>query len=120
MNARHISSLNPAADFVADIVVPARRWIASGIAVLMTSATLAIVGLPVTPAAPTLISGLTVTDFAPLVVTPTVAEQKAAAALGSLSAKALQATDSARAAQLGAQLAMPYYSFDSAAKGSKE
>lgn len=120
MNARHISSLNPAADFVVDVIVPARRWVASSLAVLMTSATLAIVGMPVSPVTPTLINGLTVTNFAPVVVTPTTAERDAAAALGSLAAKALQATDSARAAQLGAQLAMPYYSFDSAAKGSKE
>lgn len=120
MNARHISSLNPAADFVVDVIVPARRWIASGLAVLLTSATLAVVGMPVAPTASALVNGLTVTDLAPVVVTPTAAEQKAAAALGSLAAKALQATDSARAAQFGAQLAMPYYSFDSAAKGSKE
>lgn len=120
MNARHPSQQNLAADLVSDVIVPARRWIASSIAVLMTSATLAIVGMPLVPSAPTLINGLTVTDFAPVVVTPTAAEQKAAAALGSVAAKALQATDSARAAQLGAQLAMPYYSFDSAAKGSKE
>lgn len=125
MNANRESTLNaitPSAEFIATTVVPARRWIASSIAVLMTAATLAIVGAPLqpVPAPVTMIAGLAVTNLAPVVVTPSAAEVKAAAALGTLADKALDAGAAARAAQLGAQLAMPYYSFDSAAKGSKE
>lgn len=96
---------------------PARRWIASAAAVVLTSLTLAVVSLPTTHApAVAWINGIHVTDLAPVEVTPSSADMKAASLLEHA---AVGVADGA-AAQFGAQLAMPYYSFGTTSASSKE
>ncbi|MBD8898416.1 hypothetical protein [Rhodanobacter sp. DHG33] len=110
MNAK-LSTHNPAAatsDVFATTLVPARRWIASAAAVVMTSLTLAAVTLPTTHAAPVAwINGIHVTNLAPVEVTPSSADMKAASMLEN----AAVGIANGAGAQIGAQLAMPYYSF---------
>jgi len=118
MNAK-LDSNNPAVaarDVFTSALVPARRWIASAAAVVMTGLTLAVVSLPTTRApAVTWINGIHVTDLAPVEVTPTDADLKAVSMLEHAAVGA-----SAAAGQLGAQLAMPYYSFGTTSSSSKE
>lgn len=119
MNAK-LNSNNPAVathDVFTSTLIPARRWIASAAAVVMTSLTLAVVSLPTTRTpAVTWINGVHVTNLAPVEVTPTAADLKAA----SLLEHAAVGVAGGAAAQLGAQLAMPYYSFGTTSTSSKE
>jgi hypothetical protein len=119
MNAK-LNANNPAAatsDVFGSTLTPARRWIASAAAVVMTSLTLAAVTLPTTHT-PQLawINGIHVTNLAPVEVIPTSADMKAAAMLE----HAAVGVSGGAAAQLGAQLAMPYYSFGTTSASSKE
>ena len=115
MNAKHESSTNRpnvvADDVFVSTLIPARHWIASAAALVMTSLTLAVVNLPVRTPEVAWINGIHVTNLAPVEVTPTVAELKAAALLEHAAVGIVTLPDGGRAAQLGAQLAMPYYSF---------
>jgi hypothetical protein len=116
MNAKS-NSTAAANDVFASTVPPARRWIASAAAVVMTSLTLAVVTLPTTHAPEvSWVNGIHVTNLAPVEVTPTAIDMKAAALLEHA---AVGVADGA-AAQLGAQLAMPYYSFGTTSASSKE
>jgi len=121
MNAKHESSLNHAAiaadDLFVSTLVPARRWIASAAALVMTSLTIAVVNLPVRTPEVAWIDGIHVTNLAPVQVTPTAAELKAAALLEHAAVGIATLPDGGSAAQLGAQLAMPYYSFGSTTTG---
>ncbi|MBD8873906.1 hypothetical protein IHE47_13870 [Rhodanobacter sp. DHB23] len=81
----------------------------------MTSLTLAVVSLPTQVPEVAWINGIHVTNLAPVEVTPTAADMKAAL----LEHAAVGAANGA-AAQLGAQLAMPYYSFGTTSTSSKE
>ena len=120
MNAKHESSTNRpvvANDVFVSTLIPARRWIASAAAVVMTSLTLALVNLPVRAPEVAWINGIHVTNLAPVEVTPTAAELKAAALLEHAALGIVTLPDSGSAAQLGAQLAMPYYSFGSSTAG---
>ncbi|BFI96354.1 MAG: hypothetical protein RSP_18640 [Rhodanobacter sp.] len=104
-------------DAFIDALLPARRWIASAAAVVMTGLTLAVVNLPVTRTAEVAwIDGLRVTNLEPVQVTPTDADMKAAALLEN----AAVGVANGAAAQFGAQLAMPYYSFGTTSTSSKE
>ena len=119
MNAKHEPSTNrPAvADNVfASTLVPARRWIASAAALVMTSLTLAVVNLPVHAPEVAWINGIHVTNLAPVEVVPTSAELKAAALLEH-AAVGIATLPAGSAARLGAQLAMPYYSFGTTTAG---
>ena len=120
MNAKHESSVNHPAVVANDIfvstLVPARRWIASATALVMTSLTIALVNLPVRATEVAWIDGIHVTNLAPVQVTPTAAELKAAALLEH-AAVGIATLPGGGAAQLGAQLAMPYYSFGSTTTG---
>lgn len=121
MNAKHESSTNRPAVVADDVfvstLIPARHWIASAAAVVMTSLTLALVSLPSPTPRLSWINGIHVTDFPAVEVTPTAAERKAAALLEHAAVGIVTLPDSGRAAQLGAQLAMPYYSFGSSTAG---
>ncbi|HEX8778221.1 MAG TPA: hypothetical protein VF738_08875, partial [Rhodanobacter sp.] len=87
-------------------------------AVVMTSLTLAVVSLPETRTAEVAwINGIHVTNLAPVQVTPTAAELKAAALLEHAAVGIATLPGGDGAAQLGAQLAMPYYSFGSTTTG---
>lgn len=112
MNAKHESSMNrPADDVFVSTLIPARRWIASAAALVMTSLTLALVNLPVPTPEVASINGIRVTNLAPVEVVPTTAELKAAALLENAAIGIATLPDGGRAARIGAQLAMPYYSF---------
>ncbi|MBD8879715.1 MULTISPECIES: hypothetical protein [Rhodanobacter] len=118
MNAK-LNSHNPAVathDVFTTTLVPARRWIASAVAVVMTSLTLAVVSLPTHVPAVAWINGIHVTNLTPVEVTPTAADMKAAATLE----HAAVGVANGAAVQLGAQLAMPYYSFGTTSASSKE
>lgn len=119
MNAKHESSTNRPAVVADDIfvstLIPARRWIASAVAVVMTSLVLAVVALPSRTVELGSIDGIRVTNLAPVVVTPTAAERKAAALLEQTVVGVAVLPANGAAAQLGAQLAMPYYSFGNTA-----
>ncbi|HEX7732093.1 MAG TPA: hypothetical protein VF415_05555 [Rhodanobacter sp.] len=119
MNAKHESSTNrPAdADVFVSTLIPARRWIASAAALVMTSLTLALVSLPVRTPEVAWIDGIHVTNLAPVEVTPTAAELKAAALLEHAAVGAATLPAGGSAAQLGVQLAMPYYSFGTTTAG---
>jgi len=118
MNAKHESSTNrPAAaadDVYVTTLIPRRRWIASAAALLMTSLTLAVVNLPVPTPAVTSINGIRVSNLAPVEVVPTAADLKAASLLEHAAVGVTTLPDGGRAARIGAQLAMPYYSFGTA------
>ena len=120
MNAKHESHLNTVAasnDIFVSTLIPARRWIASAVAVVMTGLMLAVVTLPTTHAPRlTWINGIHVTDLAPVEVTPSADDLKVASALG----HAAVGVAANGAAQLGAQLVMPYYSFGNTSTDSKE
>lgn len=104
-------------DVFTSTLTPARRWIASAAAVVMTSLTLAVVSLPVTRTPEvTWVNGIHVTNLAPVEVTPTAADMKAASMLE----HAAVGVAGDAAVQLGAQLAMPYYSFGTTSASSKE
>ena len=124
MNAKHESRMNRPAVVTDDVfvstLIPARHWIASAAALVMTSLTLALVNLPVRTPELAWINGIHVTNLAPVEVTPTAAEWKAAtllehAAVGIATIPAIGHLDGASNAEhfslLGSQLAMPYYSF---------
>jgi hypothetical protein len=119
MNAKSNSN-NPAVasnDAFTSTLTPARRWIASAAAVVMTSLTLAAVTQPTTHTPQVAwINGIHVTNLAPVEVTPTAADMQAA----SLLEHAAVGVANGAAAQLGAQLAMPYYSFGTTSASSKE
>jgi hypothetical protein len=118
MNAKHQPSTNrPADDVFVSTLIPARHWIASAAALLMTTLTLAVVNLPVRTPELTWINGIHVTNLAPVEVTPTSAELKAAALLEHAAVGAVTLPDGGSAARLGAQLAMPYYSFGTTTAG---
>lgn len=120
MNAKHESSTNRpvvADDVFVSTLIPARRWIAAAAALVMTSLTLAVVTLPVRTPEVAWINGIHVTDLAPVEVAPTAAELKAAALLEHAAVGIVTLPDGGRAAQLGAQLAMPYYSFGTSTAG---
>jgi len=121
MNAKHESSTNRHAVVADDVfvstLIPARHWIASAAALVMTSLTLALVNLPVRTPELAWINGIHVTNLAPVEVTPTAAERKAAALLEHAAVGIATLPDGGSAAQLGAQLAMPYYSFGSSTAG---
>jgi hypothetical protein len=117
MNAKHESSTNRPAvadDVFVSTLIPARHWIASAAALLMTTLTLAIVSQPVHTPELAWVNGIHVTNLAPVEVTPTSADLKAAAVLGQAAVGSVILPDGGSAAQLGAQLAMPYYSFGTA------
>ncbi len=122
MNAKHESRTNRTAVVADDVfvstLVPARRWIASAAALVMTGLTLAMVSLP-GPVAPRVgwIDGIHVTNLPAVEVTPTAAELKAAALLEHAAVGAATLPDGGSAARLGAQLAMPYYSFGTSTAG---
>lgn len=104
-------------DIFTTTLVPARRWIASAAAVVMTSLTLALVSLPTTRTVEVAwIDGVHVTNLAPVEVTPSAADLKAAAVLEHAAVGVANGT----AVQFGAQLAMPYYSFGTTSTRSKE
>lgn len=121
MNAKHESSTNrpdvAAADVFVSTLIPARRWIASAAALVMTSLTLALVNQPVRTPEVAWINGIHVTNLAPVEVVPTAAEMKAAALLENAAMGIVTLPDGGRAARLGAQLAMPYYSFGTSTAG---
>ncbi|MEW9570148.1 hypothetical protein ABQJ54_00105 [Rhodanobacter sp. Si-c] len=120
MNAKHESSTNRpvvADDVFVSTLIPARHWIASAAALVMTTLTLAVVNLPVRTPEVAWINGIHVTNLAPVEVTPTAAELKAAALLEHAAVGIVTLPDGGRAAQLGAQLAMPYYSFGTTTAG---
>lgn len=119
MNAK-LDNLSPAAvtgDVFVSGTIHAKRWLISAAALAMTVLTLTVVTHP-TIHAPRVawINGIHVTDMAPVQVTPSAAEMKAATVLEHAAVGAA----SGAAAQLGAQLAMPYYSFGTASASSKE
>jgi hypothetical protein len=117
MNAKHESSTNRpvvADDVFVSTLSPARHWIASVAALLMTGLTLAIVSQPVHTPELAWINGLHVTNLAPVEVTPTATDLKSAALLEHAAVGIVALPDGSSAAQLGAQLAMPYYSFGTA------
>ena len=104
-------------DIFTTTLVPARRWIASAAALVMTSLTLALASLPATHTTEVAwINGIHVTNLAPVEVTPSAADMKAAALLE----HAAVGVANGAAAQFGAQLAMPYYSFGTTSTSSKE
>lgn len=119
MNAKS-NTRNPAIasnDVFTSTMTPARHWIAAAAAVVMTSLTLAAVTLPTTHAPEvSWINGIHVTNLAPVEVTPTAIDMKAAALLE----HAAVGVANGAATQLGAQLAMPYYSFGTTGTSSKE
>lgn len=120
MNAKHESSTNRpvvADDVFVSTLIPARHWIASAAALVMTSLTLALVNLPVRTPEVAWINGIHVTNLPAVEVTPTAAELKAAALLEHAAVGIVTLPDGGRAAQLGAQLAMPYYSFGTSTAG---
>lgn len=108
---------NPSAsrhnDIYATTLLPASRWIASAVAVVMTSLTLAVVSLPVHAPRVAWVGNTHITDLAPVTVSPSRADLSAAGVLQQAAVGAAVLSESAHAAQLGAQLAMPYYSFGS-------
>jgi hypothetical protein len=101
-------------DIYVTTLLPASRWIASAVAVVMTSLTLAVVSLPIRAPQTAWVGGIHVTDLAPVAVSPSRAELSAAGVLEHAAVGAAAISESAHAAQLGAQLAMPYYSFGTA------
>lgn len=103
-------------DIYVTTLIPNRRLIASVIATVMTVAALAVVSLPIHTAAPTMIAGIHVTNFAPVSVSPTASERRAAALLESV-ATVSPATESAAVAAR-ADLAMPYYAFGTTTSGA--
>lgn len=119
MNAK-LNSNNPAVatgGVFATTLISARRWIAAATAVVMTSLTLAMAGLPTTHApAVAWINGIHVTDLASVEVTPAADDIKAAAILE----HAAVGVANGAAAQIRTQLAMPYYSFGTTNASSKE
>lgn len=121
MNAKRESSTNRPAVVADDVfvstLIPARHWIASAVALVMTSLTLAVVSLPSRAPELSWINGIHVTNLAPVEVTPTATELKAASLLGQAAVGIATLPDGGSAAQLGAQLAMPYYSFGSTTAG---
>ena len=125
MNTNESRTNRPAAiadDVFVSSLIPARHWIASIAALAMTTLILAVVSLPVATHTPAMawVDGIHVTNLAPVVVEPTKAELRAAALLehAVIGTAALPVDGSA--ARLGAQLAMPYYSFGAATASSKE
>lgn len=96
--------------------IPAKHWIAFAAALVMTTATLAIVTSPLRTAAPTMIAGIHVTNFAPVSVTPTASERRAAALLESVAA--VSPTTESAAVPAKADLTMPYYAFGSTTSGA--
>ena len=121
MNAKHESRTNRPAVLTDDVfvstLIPARHWIASAAALVMTCLTLALVNLPVRTPEVAWINGIHVTNLAPVEVTPTAAEWKAATLLEHAAVGIATLPDGGSAARLGAQLAMPYYSFGSSTAG---
>jgi len=120
MNAKHESSMNRpvvADDVFVSTLIPARHWLAFFSALLMTGLTLAAVSQPVRTPELAWINGIHVTNLAPVEVTPTAAELKAAALLENAAMGVVTLPDGGSAAQLGAQLAMPYYSFGTTTAG---
>lgn len=111
MNTPSASRHPAAADIYTTTLLPGSRWIASAIAVLMTSLTLAVVSLPIHTPRIAWVGGVHITDLAPVAVSPSRAELSAAGVLEHAAVGAAAISESAHAAQLGAQLAMPYYSF---------
>ena len=83
----------------------------------MTCLTLAVVSLPIHTPEVAWINGIHVTDFPAIEVTPTAAERKAAALLEHAAVGTVTLPDGSAAARLGAQLAMPYYSFGTSTAG---
>ncbi|HKR76227.1 MAG TPA: hypothetical protein VJR95_06150 [Rhodanobacter sp.] len=120
MNAKHESSTNRtvvADDVFVSTLIPARHWIASAAALVMTGLTLALVNLPIRTPEVAWINGIHVTNLPAVEVIPTAAELRAAALLEHAAVGIVTLPDSGRAAQLGAQLAMPYYSFGTSTAG---
>jgi hypothetical protein len=105
----------------------AQNLIALAAATLITATSLATLNNPVRTAPVSEINGIRVVNLAPVEVTPTASDLRAAALLESSDitsatlAPALGARAEAGATLLGAQLAMPYYSFGTQfARASKE
>jgi hypothetical protein len=105
----------------------AQNLIALTAAALITAAGLVALATPVRTARASEINGVRVVDLAPVVVRPTAAELRASALLDDAGvasialAPTLEAHAEAGATLLGAQLAMPYYSFGTQlARASKE
>ncbi|TBR39252.1 MULTISPECIES: hypothetical protein [Dyella] len=105
----------------------APNLIALTASVLLTTASLAAINHNVSPVPPSEINGVKITNLAPVDVRPSAEDMRAAALLANASvATATVSPVVSRAAEasaslLGAQLAMPYYSFgNSFGRVSKE
>ena len=105
----------------------AQNLIALAAATLFTATGLVALNTPVRSAPVSEINGIRVVNLAPVEVRPSAGEQRAAALLTDagvasvMLAPAIGSHAEAGATLLGAQLAMPYYSFDTQlARASKE
>lgn len=105
----------------------AQNLIALAAATLFTATGLVALNSPVRTAPVSEINGIRVVNLAPVEVRPSASDLRAAALLsdagvaGALLAPALDGRAEAGATLLGAQLAMPYYSFGTQfARASKE
>lgn len=104
-----------------------QNLIALAAAALFTATALAALNAPVRSAPLTEINGTRIIDLAPVEVRPSAADKQAASLLGDagvasvMLAPALGVRAATGASLLGAQLAMPYYSFGTRiARASKE
>jgi len=104
----------------------AQNLISLAAATLFTATGLVALNTPVRIAPVSEINGIRVVDLAPVEVSPNASDLRAAALLGDTDitsatlAPALGAHAEAGATLLGAQLAMPYYSFGNQFARSKE